>query len=79
MLLPVESGRAGLHFGLCESYEYCYLNRCRYKEHYEKVLSSSIKQPFYATETCFFKVSGLDSTIKLNIKHQTRIKISIRT
>ena len=26
MLLPVQ---AGLHFGLCESYEYCYLNRYR--------------------------------------------------
>ena len=48
------------------------------KEHYEKILSSSIKQLFYATNM-FFKVSGLDSTIKLNIKHQTRIKISIRT
>ena len=39
---------------------------------------SSIKEPFYATETCL-KVSCLDSTIKLNIKYQARVKISIRT
>ena len=25
------------------------------KEHYEKILSSSIKQPFYATETRFLR------------------------
>ena len=48
-LLPVQSGQAGLHFGLCESYEYCY------KEHYEKILFSSINQLFYATETRFLR------------------------
>jgi len=38
------------------------------QEHPEKILYSSVKQPFYATETCYFKGSSLDSPIKLNMR-----------
>ena len=78
MLFPVQSGRAGQHFGCVKVMNIAILTDAD-KEHYKKILFCSIKEPFYAPANALFKVSCLDSTIKLNIKHQTRIKISIRT
>ena len=41
MLLPVQSGRAGQHFGVCESYEInIAILTDADKEHYEKILFS---------------------------------------
>ena len=54
MLLPVQSGQAGLHFGCVKVMNIAILTDAD-KEHYEKILSSSIKQPFYATETGFLR------------------------
>jgi len=36
------------------------------QEHPEKILYSSVKQPFYATETCYFKGSSFRTT-RINI------------
>ena len=40
------------------------------KENPEKILYSTIKQPlrFYATKTCYFKGSSLDSPNKVNMR-----------
>ena len=56
MSLPVQSGRAGLHFQLaCVKVMNIAISTNADKEHYEKILSSSIKQPFYATEKRFLR------------------------
>ena len=52
MLLPVQSGRAGLHFGCVKVMNIAILTDAD-KEHYEKILSSQLSNHFMPQKHAF--------------------------